>query len=206
MIACLGSEGIAGAQVKVAFTHTGYRWPWPGERLDPLRARDWRYYLPTPFGLLELCWSTRGLRGLHWCESAPVSTPSVTPFPAWLDRTVALLRRYWQGQPVQLDRVPLDEVSLRPFQRQVLRACRAIPYGETATYQDLARRIGRPAACRAVARALATNPWPIIIPCHRVVRRDGSLGGYSGPGGIALKQRLLEMERQALRKYYSTAI
>jgi methylated-DNA-[protein]-cysteine S-methyltransferase len=107
---------------------------------------------------------------------------------------------------VRLDRIPLDEASLRPFQRQVLRACRAIPYGETATYQDLARRIGRPAACRAVARALATNPWPIIIPCHRVVRRDGSLGGYSGPGGIALKQRLLEMERQALRKYYSTAI
>lgn len=75
------------------------------------------------------------------------------------------------------------------FQQKVLRAVYAIPRGRVSTYQLIARQIGKPKAARAVARALATNPFPLIIPCHRVIRSDGSLGGYQG--GLKIKQALL---------------
>lgn len=79
-----------------------------------------------------------------------------------------------------------------PFAMNVLGAVHRIPYGETATYRAIAERIGRPRTSRAVGRAVATNPLPLVIPCHRVIGSDGSLTGYGG--GLPLKQRLLEME------------
>jgi len=79
--------------------------------------------------------------------------------------------------------------------RKVLRACRNIPHGQTATYGALAARVGSPAAARAVGGAMAANPIPLIIPCHRVLRADGGLGGFSTTGGTATKQRLLQHER-----------
>lgn len=86
-----------------------------------------------------------------------------------------------------------DLSGLSEFQRRVLRECTRIPRGETVTYGELARRIDRPGAARAVAQALAHNPYPITIPCHRVVAKNG-LGGYSGPGGIEKKKKLLKKE------------
>ena len=70
----------------------------------------------------------------------------------------------------------------------------AVPAGQVATYHQIAQKIGRPRASRAVGRALATNPIPLVIPCHRVIASDGSLTGYGGKGGIATKARLLKME------------
>jgi len=78
------------------------------------------------------------------------------------------------------------------FQQKVLRVISAIPRGEVRTYQFIAKQIGNPKAARAVARALATNPFPLIIPCHRVIRSDGKLGGYQG--GIKMKRTLLKAE------------
>lgn len=86
-----------------------------------------------------------------------------------------------------------DLSGLSPFQRRVLETTARIPHGSVRSYGWVARRIGRPAAARAVARALATNPIPFIVPCHRVIREDGSLAGY-GLGGTATKRRLLEAE------------
>jgi methylated-DNA-[protein]-cysteine S-methyltransferase len=86
--------------------------------------------------------------------------------------------------------------SLTPFQRSVLLACAKIPEGQTRTYQQIARAIGKPKASRAVANALAINPLAPSIPCHRVIRSDGSLGGYSGKGGIKTKAKLLKRERE----------
>lgn len=86
-----------------------------------------------------------------------------------------------------------------PFCRSVWRACSAIPPGETRTYGWIARKIGKPRAARAVGRALASNPFAPVVPCHRVVASDGSLGGYSGPGGLAAKKRLLEREARTRR-------
>ncbi len=84
---------------------------------------------------------------------------------------------------------------MTPFQWQVLAATATIPLGETRSYKWVAKRIGRPRAVRAVGQALRRNPFPLIIPCHRVIRQDGSLGGYAGGSGNR-KAELLAMERQ----------
>jgi methylated-DNA-[protein]-cysteine S-methyltransferase len=103
---------------------------------------------------------------------------------------------YFEGENVDFSTDPTVSLdSLPPFDRKVLETCRKIAPGETTTYGDLAVRVGHPGAARAVGSALAHNPIPLIIPCHRVVRRDGSLGGFSAPGGLATKQRLLRHER-----------
>ena len=80
------------------------------------------------------------------------------------------------------------------FQRTVWKEISKIPFGETRTYKDLAIAIGKPNSSRAVANACGKNPYPVIIPCHRVIRSDGKLGGYSGVGGIKRKQKLLDIE------------
>ena len=92
-----------------------------------------------------------------------------------------------------LDNLRLDRCS--PFQQQVLRAEHGIPRGQVSTYQLLAAFIGRPTAARAVGTALATNPFPLIIPCHRAIRSDRTLGGFQG--GLAMKRALLEKEEIA---------
>jgi prevent-host-death family protein len=89
---------------------------------------------------------------------------------------------------------PVDLSHVGSFQRRVLEYLRRIPRGQVRTYRDVAREIGHPGATRAVGTACARNPVPLVIPCHRVVRSDGGLGGYSLRGGVALKRRLLEGE------------
>ncbi len=105
---------------------------------------------------------------------------------AWLETMLA----YLDGQPTALD-LPLD-VRATAFQRRVWEALVAIPYGSTRTYAEVAQSIGQPTATRAVARACATNPAALVIPCHRVIRSDGGLGGYRW--GLARKQKLLAQE------------
>ena len=104
------------------------------------------------------------------------------------------LRRFRAGDPSALDAVPVDLSACTPFVRRVYEECRGVPPGETITYGELARRAGKPGAARAVGRAMATNPFAPFVPCHRVVSADGDLTGFSGPGGIGEKRRLLEME------------
>ncbi|MCD4703886.1 MAG: MGMT family protein [Methanosarcinaceae archaeon] len=99
--------------------------------------------------------------------------------------------QYLKGDDVDFFRYSLDLSPLTEFEQEVLQQTRRIPYGQTITYSELAGRVGRPKATRAVGQALAKNPYPIVIPCHRVVARSG-LGGYAG--GIELKTRLLELE------------
>jgi len=90
--------------------------------------------------------------------------------------------------------IPLDLSALTNFQRQVLLATLEIPRGQIATYGEIARRIGNPKSVRAVGQALGRNPLPIVIPCHRVIASNGSLGGYSGGGGLETKAKLLQLE------------
>ncbi len=105
-------------------------------------------------------------------------------------------RRYFTGERVTF-RVRLDDADSTDFGRRVRQACRRIPYGRTASYRELAERVGSPQAARAVGQVMRSNPVPIIVPCHRVLRSDGSLGGFSSPGGLKLKQRLLKLEQAA---------
>ncbi len=101
------------------------------------------------------------------------------------------LSEYFRGERNRFE-VPLDLSGVSPFTHAVLAATSEVPFGHLATYRDIAHRIGRPEAMRAVGNALGRNPIPIVVPCHRVVRSDASLGGYTG--GIEIKQRLLAHE------------
>ena len=109
------------------------------------------------------------------------------------------ITEYLKGRRQTFD-LPIDWTNLRPFQKQVLREVVAIPFGETRTYGEIARQTGRPGATQAVGRANATNPIPLVLPCHRVMGTDGKLRGYSAPGGIKTKAWLLGLERKQISK------
>jgi len=103
---------------------------------------------------------------------------------------------YFEGARVDFGpNIPILIEGFSRFTRSVLAACTQIRFGQVVTYSALAKEIGQPTAVRAVGNALAQNPLPLIIPCHRVVRSDGRIGGFSGPGGPAMKKRLLVLER-----------
>lgn len=109
------------------------------------------------------------------------------------------LQEYFRGER-HFFSVPLDFGTISPFCRQVLNDLSQVPLGTTVTYGELAARCGRPGAARAVGRAMALNPFPVIVPCHRVVGAGGRLTGYSGGEGIGTKLWLLDFERrQAVR-------
>ena len=107
------------------------------------------------------------------------------------------LRRYFAGQPVSFDDLELDMGQATSFQRRVWEVTRAIPRGQTRTYGEIARQVGAPRAARAVGQAMANNPWPVVVPCHRVLGSDGRLTGFGG--GLEMKRRMLEMEGVASR-------
>jgi methylated-DNA-[protein]-cysteine S-methyltransferase len=118
------------------------------------------------------------------------SAPAADPEPP-AEMRAELLRAVRDRAPY---RGPVDLSRVAPFERTVLQALRRIPSGQVRTYGEIARSLGKPAAARAVGTACARNPLPLLIPCHRVVRSDGKLGGYSMRGGVALKRQLLEAE------------
>ena len=107
---------------------------------------------------------------------------------------VAAMTRLLLGERLDLLEVQLDESSLGPFDRSVYAAARAIAPGRVVTYAMLAARVGGMACARAVGQSLGRNPFPIVVPCHRIVAANGHLGGFSAPGGAATKRRLLEIE------------
>ena len=112
----------------------------------------------------------------------------------WERQLIARLQAYACGKTQDFGDLAVDYGPLSRFQRRVYRRCRRIPYGRTLTYGRLAVLAGSPRAARAVGSCMARNPVPLVVPCHRVVRSGGELGGYSAPGGTRLKQRLLELE------------
>lgn len=103
----------------------------------------------------------------------------------------AQLDEYFSGRRRRFD-LPLDFAGVTPFTRAVLEATAAVPFGHLTTYRQIADQIGRPRATRAVGNALGRNPIPVVVPCHRVVRADATLGGYTG--GLGIKQHLLALE------------
>lgn len=84
------------------------------------------------------------------------------------------------------------------FEQKVWNALKQIPFGETRSYKQIAEFIGQPSAARAVANACGKNPYPVKVPCHRAIRSDGTIGGYSGVGGVKTKIRLLESDRKSV--------
>ncbi|HET7718077.1 MAG TPA: methylated-DNA--[protein]-cysteine S-methyltransferase [Bauldia sp.] len=141
---------------------------------------------------LQLPEATRGAtrdRLLRVCPGAQEAEP-----PEEIRRTIEAIAALLRGEARDLSAVVLDMDGVPPFHRRVYTVARAIPPGQTLTYGEVATRLGDPGAARAVGRALGRNPFPIIVPCHRVIASGGRLGGFSANGGAATKRRILEIE------------
>jgi len=115
--------------------------------------------------------------------------------PAAIRSAIEAVQQLIAGERPDLRAIPVDLSSTPPFERRIYGLLRQVGPGETVTYGELAARAGSPAAARAVGVAMARNPVPVIIPCHRVLARGGRNGGFSAPGGVSTKFRLLEIER-----------
>ena len=115
-------------------------------------------------------------------------------FPSLVDR----LQDYAAGSWADFRDVQVDLDHLTPFQRKVVKQCRAIAYGQTRSYGDLALESGSARAARAVGNTMATNRYSLVVPCHRVINADGSIGQFGAPDGSRMKARLLEMEQRTL--------
>lgn len=158
--------------------------------------------LPTRLGWIGVVASTRGLQRLNLpvksageaLKRLGVDFTGVSPDPSFFVGIHMYLKRYFSGRTVDFN-YALDIGPGVSFFQQAWRACASIPSGETRTYKWLAAQAGNPRAVRAAGQAMAHNPVSIIIPCHRVVANNGSLGGYGG--GLALKQWLLDLERNS---------
>jgi methylated-DNA-[protein]-cysteine S-methyltransferase len=154
--------------------------------------------IATPLGPLVLAATPQGLAGAWFDDQrhhpGAIDAP-VDPRHPLLQQAAAALQAYW-GDGTQPFTLPLDAEGT-PFQQAVWQALCAIAPGDTCSYADIARRIGRPAAVRAVGAAVGRNPIGIIVPCHRVVGSDGSLTGYAG--GLQRKQALLQHESAQAR-------
>lgn len=159
-------------------------------------------------GTLLLVASHRGVRFLTLLESGETAeqrlaatfgdaaSATLTPLPGFFTSTLATLDRYLtEGGELKL---PVDLQTGTALQRSVWLAIAKIPYGRTISYSELAERVGFPRAVRAVASACGANPIPLLIPCHRVVAKDGTLGGFS-LGGLETKQQLLALENPVLQ-------
>ena len=108
------------------------------------------------------------------------------------------LQRYAAGEPVDFSDVRIDESHLTPFGKRIVAACRRIGWGSVRSYGELAAECGSAGAARAVGQVMAKNRFPLVVPCHRVLGAGGSLGGFSAPDGLRMKQRLLALEGRVL--------
>ncbi len=161
---------------------------------------------PTAIGECALAWSDAGVVGVWFPEATPDATRQrierrghveATP-PAAIRAAMTRVQRLLEDGCEDLADVTLDMDGIEVFERQVLEAARAIPPGATLTYGELAKRVGAPGAAREVGQAMARNRFPIIVPCHRVMAAGGGFGGFSAPGGLESKARLLNIEKAAL--------
>ena len=149
------------------------------------------YYavMNSPMGPLTVTSTEKGIASIQFGNSLP---KGVVAEPSRNHETVEQLEEYFQGKRTQFE-LPLD-IEGTPFQKAVWKELQRIPYGETRSYGEIAKAIGRPGAARAVGMANHDNPIAVVIPCHRVVGSDGSLTGYAG--GLHLKAQLLSIESQ----------
>lgn len=147
------------------------------------------------WGPVEVWASGRGVRRVRLGATPEADPPEPGPprARAYAERALTEIAEYLAGDRREFT-VPLDPAALPRFPWRVLQTCREIPYGQTVSYGELARRAGSPRAARAVGQALARNPWPLLVPCHRVLAAGGGLGGFQG--GLELKRRLLAGEQR----------
>ena len=159
----------------------------------------------TASGFCGIAWTDIGIAGFQLASSdaraaarnllrkLPGAEPG-NPTPLAAD-AIAAAKRYFEGETVDFSDFPVDLSGQDEFFKQIYAATRRLRWGETSTYGALAREIGAgPEAARDVGQAMARNPVPLVIPCHRVLAAGGKIGGFSAPGGSTSKMRMLELE------------
>ncbi len=158
--------------------------------------------IDSPLGPLFLVVSSNGLCAIRFLDTesgvdawAKASDLALTSDPAEIRPYARQLREYFDHERTVFD-LPVDLSTASPFVQRVLQATSRVPFGHLVSYKTIARDIGDPKATRAVGNALGHNPVPIVVPCHRVIRSDGSLGGYTG--GTFIKRHLLTLEGSML--------
>lgn len=145
-------------------------------------------------GTITIHANKNGISRLDFLSADQTSVSKPISHSRLLLEAMAQIQDYLDGSLTRFD-LPIDWEVVHGFYRDALQLCYAIPYGQTRTYGDIAIELGKPfATARAVGTAMARNPIPVIIPCHRVVGKDGKLQGYSGPRGIETKAALLHLE------------
>lgn len=159
----------------------------------------------TALGFAGLAWGDQGLIGCHLPERQtdsvrarmrkrfPEAVETDAP-PPQIQAAMDDIRRLLAGGKPMLTEVVIDQARVPEFNRRVYEIARAIPPGETLTYGEIAVKLGDRLLARDVGQALGANPWPIVVPCHRVTAAGGKLGGFSAPGGAQTKLRLLAIE------------
>jgi methylated-DNA-[protein]-cysteine S-methyltransferase len=159
----------------------------------------------TAIGACAIAWGERGVVGIWLPEPDAAATrrrisrrlphaPEAAP-PPEIQRTIEEIVNLLAGVPMDLTGIPLDMNGVPEFNQRVYAIAREIQPGRTLGYGEIAARLGDPSQARAVGQALGQNPFPIVVPCHRVLAANGKTGGFSAPGGVSTKLRLLEIER-----------
>jgi methylated-DNA-[protein]-cysteine S-methyltransferase len=158
----------------------------------------------TAVGRCGIAWGSRGILGVQLPERHDSATrarlirryPNAmeVPPPPDVQRAIEDMVALLRGEKRDLSAIPLDMDRVPPFHRLVYAVARTIPPGSTLSYGDIAARLGDPAAARDVGEAMGQNPFPLIVPCHRVLAAGGKVGGFSAAGGITTKLRLLSIE------------
>ena len=159
---------------------------------------------PTTIGPCAIVWGVAGILGVllperdeartrerlrrRWPEAVEAASPAA------VEDVMAGIVALLAGEKVDFANAVLDLSAVPDFNRRVYDVARGIPPGETLTYGEVARRLGSPNDARAVGQALGRNPWPVIVPCHRVLAASGRTGGFSAPGGVDTKMRILSIE------------
>jgi methylated-DNA-[protein]-cysteine S-methyltransferase len=158
----------------------------------------WESIPDTPLGRIELICSRLGLTEVYFAGCTKI--PNFDQFECGhliLTEAGHQIHAYLKGKLCQFS-IPIDWNGMTSFSTSVRKKCCEIPYGETISYSELAAGAGFPGKARAVGNVNSHNPLPLVIPCHRVVGKDGSLRGYAGPQGIETKRWLLKMEKTAV--------
>ena len=163
----------------------------------------------TVIGRCGVAWGDAGLIGVQLPQATPgaawarlrkrfpdaVEIAATAPAPGEIERLISRVRDLLAGGRDDLTDIALDLADTPDFHRRVYEIARAIGPGETSTYGEVARAMGEPGAARAVGKALGENPWPIVVPCHRVLAASGGMGGFSADGGTTTKAQMLTLER-----------
>ena len=153
----------------------------------------------SPIGWIDLIAEGNQILRASFSEEAPVSGPTFPPTLPVLARTIKLLDIYFAGGPIDFAEISVKLVYATDFQQQVWKAVQQIPHGDVRSYQWIADQIGRPKSARSIGNAVGANPVSILIPCHRVIRSNGALGGYGG--GVERKRQLLALEGHDTEKF-----